>query len=185
MKDESELLHDRYARALYLNAEERGVADKVLGELEALSAEWLADRAFVTFLTHPLITPDEKKSVIEKLLKAKRCCGTMIDFLKVLIDNGREDLLHAVFLRYRDIYEESMRSLRVYVEAPVKVGRREKALLTKALRSKFSARKAGKINMEIKENPGLIGGLFVKYQDRIYDFSAKGHLDNLKKAINR
>ena len=180
MKDNLELLHDRYARALFLCAEEDKTVDRAMEELMILSTEWLEDRKFVLFLTHPLISPDEKKTVIEKLLRRKRCCKTILNFLKVLIDNHRENLIHAVFLRYRDLYNQFKGRIRVYVETPRLFTKEEKYFLKDILTLKFKE----EISVEVKENPDLIGGIFMKLEDRIYDYSVRSHLNNLKKILS-
>lgn len=186
MKDNLEILHDRYARALFECAEADGAADKVMEELEVLNAEWLQDREFNRFLTHALIAPHERKTVIEKLMRKKGCSDTTINFLKVLIDNRREELIHAVFLRYRDLYEESKNEIRFYVEIPRPFTREERGFLEEALKSKFLARAGrGEINLDVKENPDLLSGIFIRYKDRIYDCSIRSQLNSLKRGLMR
>ena len=36
------------------------------------------------------------------------------------------------------------------------------------------------VDIEIEENPELISGIFVRYKDRIYDYSVKGQLRRLE-----
>ena len=179
MKDNLELLHDRYARALFLSAEEDGTVDKVMETLEMLSVEWLENKEFNRFLKHPSISPAEKKNVMEKLIHRKRCCNTMLNFLKVLIGNRRETLLHAVYLRYRDLYEESKHKIRVYVVTAKTFTKGQRQSLLKTLKTKFKE----DIHIEHTENPALIGGVFVKYKDRIYDYSIKSQLEGLMRGM--
>lgn len=181
MKEELELLHDRYGRALFMCAQADGTLDKVMEELEILSAEWVEDKKFKRFFTHPLIGRDEKKNVIEKLIRRKKYCDTILDFLKVLIDNKRESLIHGVFLRYRDLYDEFRDRIRVFVETARLLTRDEKNFLREILTLKFRE----ETHVEIKRNPELIGGISVKYRDRIYDYSIESQLRRLEENLTR
>jgi len=175
MQDNLELLHDRYTKALFECAMEDGSLERVGEELGALSAEWLKDKVFDRFLTHPLISTDEKKAVIEDLARRKKFCWVILDFLKVLIDNRRETLIHAVLLRYKDLYDRFKKQARVYVETPRPLKKDEKTFLEDTLMKKFGK----KINLETIENPALIGGMSVQHKDRIYDYSLKRQLASL------
>jgi len=179
VQDKSELLHDRYARALFEYAREENFTDKVMEELEILNLEWLEDEDFDKFLIHPLISADEKKFAITLLAQKKKFCMGTLNFLYVLIDNGRENLIHAVFLRYRDLYDELKKQARVYVETPVLLEKDDKLFLMDALTRKFGK----KINVEVRKNPALISGLSVRYKDRLYDYSAKGQLERLGEIL--
>lgn len=182
MKDNLELLHDRYARALFMHAEEKGIVDKVMEELEAFSIEWLEDTEFRRLLTYPLIAPYEKKEVIEKLAQKKKCSQAILNFLKVLIDNRRQDLIHAVFLRYKDIYTQFKKRVSIYIETPRALTKKEKALFSDVLKPKF---RKEEIDLEIKKNPRVLGGIFMKYKDRVYDYSIRGQLNNLKNSLSQ
>jgi len=179
MQDKFELLHDRYARALFEYAVEENSVDKVMEELEILSLEWMEDEEFDKFLIHPLISADEKKDVITLLFRKKRFCTTTLDFLNILIDNDRENLIHVVFLRYRDLYDEDKKQARVYVEVPVSIKKEDKMFLINELTHRFGK----KINVEIERKPDLISGLLVRYKDRIYDYSGKGQLERLGEIL--
>lgn len=181
MQDKLELLHDRYARALFEYAREENCIGKVMEELEVLNLEWLESEEFDKLLTHPLISADEKKSAIALLAREKKFCAATTDFLNVLIDNGRENLIHAVFLRYRDLYDESKKQARVYVETPELLEKEDKIFLIDELTRKFGK----KINVEIRKKPDLISGLSVRYKDRLYDYSAKGQLERLGEILTK
>lgn len=179
MKDELEVLHDRYARALFMCARETRSVDRVMEELSGLNEEWLKDEKFSYFLVHPLIGRDEKKSVIHRLLSGKKCCDTIRNFLDMLIDNRRENLIHGVFLRYRDLYDEFKEKIRISVETAEPPSESERKILVKTLKSKFHE----DVDIEITEKPELIGGILIKYRDRIYDYSLKGQLRMMSRKL--
>ncbi|MEA3328634.1 MAG: ATP synthase F1 subunit delta [Candidatus Omnitrophota bacterium] len=177
--DNLELLHDRYATALFLMAEERNTLDKVMEELEILSEEWLEVGELRHFMLHPLITRDEKKRVIEKLLGERKFSNTVLDFLSLLVDSKRENLIHGVYLRYRDLYEAKKNKIRIEVESASLLTADEKFLLMDVLTLKFRE----EIHLKLRENSSLIGGLYVRYRDNIYDDSVRGKLRKLEEIL--
>ncbi len=179
MKNNLELLHDRYARALFTAAQEAGTVEAVMEELSALNEEWLTNKEFKKFLKHRLITSDEKKKVIEALTRKNKYSRTITDFLKVLIDNHREGLIHGVFLAYNDIYNQYKKRTIVYAEVPRNFSKDEKSSLIANLKQKLKE----DVKIEFKENPDLLGGVFIKCGDRIYDYSVRGQLDNLERIL--
>jgi F-type H+-transporting ATPase subunit delta len=179
--DNLELLHDRYANALFLVAEEDGNLDGVMKELNFLSEEWLNNEEFRRFLLHSLITDDEKKRVFEKLAYKRRFSKTTLNFLRLLVDNKKESLIHGVYLSYRDCYEARKNKIRIQVESACLLTEDEKFLLMDILTLKFRE----ETQLELKENPDLIGGLYVRYRDTIYDGSIKGKLRRLGEGLCR
>jgi len=179
VNDNLELLHDRYARALFERAEESASTDKVMEELEILSEECAENKNFVCFLTHALITAPEKKKVVEEIARRNKYDRTILDFLKVLIDNKRENLIHAIFLRYRDLYDQHKKRIRVYIETAKLLTKDEKHSIMDTLALKFRE----KVDVEVMENPELIGGMTVQYKDKIYDYSVKTQLHRLKEKM--
>ena len=179
MDDNLEVLHDRYATALYEIAEQENSTDRVMQEFEVLSELWLCDSNFRTFLTHPFITYQEKKAVIEEIAKERRCCDTILNFLRLIIDNNRGGLIHGIFLRYRDIYELKQNKIRVVVETPKSLSADENSKLKKTLKAKFKK----DIFLEEYINPKIIAGLHVRYRDRIFDNSIRSNLNKLREAM--
>jgi len=179
MDENLEILHNRYATALYEVAEDSKVVDRVMCELEALNDLWLSDSNFRTFLTHPFITPEEKKAVIGKIIEEKKCCESILNFVRLLIDQNRDGFIHGVFLAYRDIYELKQNKIRMVVETPKSLSADENSKLKKALKAKFKR----DIFLEEYINPEIIAGLHVRYRDRIFDNSIRSNLNKLREAI--
>jgi len=179
MDDNLELLHDRYARALYEQAAQDKNIDRVMHELNSLSELWLSDGNFREFLIHPFITRQEKKAVMTQIIKKKKYCRTILNFIKVIIDNNRESLIHGIFLRYREICESGEDKLSVVVESAKKLSYNEKQQIKKALNIKL----AKDVHLEVKVNPDLIAGLHFRYGDEIFNNNLDVKLDSLKEVI--
>ncbi len=177
--DNLELLHDRYARALFVAAEDDNDLDRVMREIEQLSEAWLDDAEFRRFMVHRLIDTEEKKRVLTSLVRKKKFSNTMLSFLKVLVDSGRGELIHAVFLCYRDLYEAKKHKIRIYVKSACPLSKEEKYLLSDVLTMEFKE----EIHLDLKQRPDLMGGLYLRYRDGIYDDSVKGKIERLGRLL--
>ena len=179
MDDNLEILADRYARALYDISKHQHLADRVMQELKALHELWLCESDFRMFLTHPSVIRQEKEDVVDDIAKKKHFCSTVVNFLKLLIDNSRIILLHSVFLRYRDIYELQQNLIRVIIEGPRPLSHIEANNLGKTLKAKFKK----DILLEDNVKVDLISGLHIRYRDRIFDNSIISKLDKLRGVL--
>ena len=74
-----------------------------------------------------------------------------------------------------------LKYIRLYIETARSFSREEKSLLADALARKFKE----KISMEIRLNPELISGIFIKYKDKIYDYSVRTQLNKLERGLVR
>ena len=79
----------RYAKALLGLASERGELKSVEADLNSLSSLVDSSREFELLLVSPVVKPDQKKSVLEKLLKDKLSEVTF-SFIMLLVSKGRE-----------------------------------------------------------------------------------------------
>lgn len=180
MTDNLELLHDRYAKALFEMAKEKNEIDEAMQEIDFLNEEYFADEDFRKFLSNPLITAEEKGRVLDELTIEKVLSKTITNFLKVLIKNKRPDILHGVFIRYRDLYDAQKGLLWIGVETAIELSERQKEDLSASLRKIFQK----KLKLKYNSNPLLLGGIRLNFDGKIYDSSVLGKLESLEGILS-
>ncbi|MFA6939861.1 MAG: F0F1 ATP synthase subunit alpha [Clostridiaceae bacterium] len=127
--------------------------------------------------TNPVISVEKKHAIIEKVFPKE-----IRDFLKILCDNENFDLLDEVFAAYKEQSEENRDILNVtisYVTMP------DDAQLTKIkdfLAKKYN-KNIDKIEIELKEEPELLGGFIIRAGNQQYDWSMRGRLEQMKQQI--
>ena len=84
----AELVQRRYAGAYYEVAKELQKEDDFLKELQYIDAVLKDNPDFMKVLKAPMISKDEKKSLIEKVFADQLSISTF-NFLKILIDKSR------------------------------------------------------------------------------------------------
>lgn len=127
--------------------------------------------------TNPVISVDRKHTIIEKVFPKE-----IRDFLKILCDNEDFELLDEIFAAYKEQSQENRNVLPVvisYVTMP------DDAQLTKI--KDFLAKKYNtnidKIEIELKEEPELLGGFIIRAGNQQYDWSMRGRLEQMKQQI--
>lgn len=125
----------------------------------------------------PVISVEKKHAVIEKVFPKK-----IHEFLKLLYDNGNFDLLDEIFAAYKDLAEVNRDILSVvisYVTAPdVTQLMKIKGFLAKKYNTNID-----KIEIELKEEPELLGGFIIRAGNQQYDWSMRGRLQQMKQQM--
>src|SRR5256885_127805 len=102
-----------YAEALLNAADKRNAAAEILEELDAIVEDvFRGEPDLEAFLASNAIGRDRKKEVIEKTF-AGRADDVFVNFLLVLNEHERLDMLRAIHAAYRDLYDQRSGRLRV------------------------------------------------------------------------
>lgn len=177
--DNIEILHQRYAKALFDFASKHFIIDKIMQDLTALTNIIRSNDNISQILKHPEISKDEKIRVLEEISKKNKFCEDFIDFLKVLVQKRRWDLIAGIFLCYQDYYDEKRRRTKVFVRSAIELKSGQKDKLLKQLCMCLKE----EVTLDIKIDQSLIGGLFVKIHDRMYDTSVAGMLHDINARL--
>lgn len=164
---------NRYAEAIYdLALEEKKVSEihKILQEADSLYRE---NRDFKQFLTHPLISTEDKHDLIEKIFGDE---GTLEqNVLLYLIDKGRISEIKAIAEEYKALYYRDNNIIDVKATFAKEISPEQREKLIEKLK-----KSTGKtINLDVLLDPSLIGGGVIRIGDKILDSSIKSQLENL------
>lgn len=165
----------RYTRALFAVAAQSGEEGRVLADLQATHGG-IIDR--LPLLRHPRVSTAEKKRRVEEALSG-RACQLTLEFLKLLIQKKRFDLLPMVAANLGRLIAEKNNLVKAEVRAARPLSTPDQEALGARLK-KFAGKN---VELEIKEDPELIGGLVVRLGDWVLDSSLRGQLRKLREAI--
>ena len=175
MKASDRVLAWRYARALFLAA-------KALGEEGRVQADILAAHGAILdcldVLRHPRVSTADKKKKLEAALGGKARDLTA-RFLELLIDKKRFDLLPMVTSDLSKLIAEKHNTAKAQVRAARPLSAQAQATLKERLQD-FAGKK---IDLEIKEDPEIIGGLVVRLGDWVLDLSLRGQLRRMAQSL--
>ena len=168
-----------YAQALLDAAEKRGQAAQVLEELDSLVNDvFPAAPQLEGFLASRAISRKRKPPVIRSAFQG-RASDIFLNFLLVLNDHERLDLLRPILSVYRRLHEERTGHVRVRVKSAAELPDDQRQRLEQELRAAFRREPI----LETRVDPDLLGGLVVQVGDWVYDDSVRSRLADLRNQL--
>jgi len=168
-----------YAEALLNQAQKRGQEQEILEELRSLINDvFSAHPELEEFLVHGAIGRENKAKAIESTF-AGRANELLVNFLLVLNDHDRLELLRESAFRYSKLLDERLGRVRVQVRSAVALTSDQEQRLIGELRQAFRLDPV----LEPAVDPELLGGLVVRVGDWVYDASVRTRLENLRNQI--
>jgi F-type H+-transporting ATPase subunit delta len=170
----------RYATALFELALENKAVDAVKKDLDQFDA-LIADSADLNRLVRsPVFDADEQLKALSAILAKAGIGGLAANFLRVITTNRRLFAVHDMIRAYRVLVARHKGE----VTAHVTVAEKLSAMHLEALKSALKSVTSGKdIDLDVKIEPAIIGGLIVKVGSRMVDSSLRTKLNSIKLAM--
>jgi F-type H+-transporting ATPase subunit delta len=174
-----------YARAFFeIAAEDPKVAD-AKGGLEEIGAELsMACEALSAsaqtrlFLDSRLIGRKAKKELIRRAFTDK-AEGRVLNLLYLLVDRGRTSLLVEITEEYGKLLHRARGFREVTVWSAFPLADEQTERIIKALERSLG----GRVLVEVKVKPSLIGGVVAESEGREIQFSAEGQIEALEARL--
>lgn len=170
----------RYSLALYGLAEEKGLLNDVSKDISICINLIKSNRNLELFFTSPAIPKIKKISVVGEIFKG-RISDLSLNFIKLLIDRGRGEIILIVFEDFVNLKKEKDGILDVRVKTAIEISDEEKTLMKKKIDDYTG--KDGHLYFE--RDSSIIGGFVAKIGDTILDGSIKRQLELLKEKFSQ
>lgn len=165
-----------YVEALLGVAARDGQAEELGDELDGVVRDVVGGHPEVAaFFNSPAITRRERGPVLEAALGGN-ASPLLRNFLGVLNNNNRLDLLPAVAAAYREALDQRAGRVRVWVRSAAPLDDAERDELARTLAASLGKEPILLVRVE----PELLGGLVVQVGDRVYDSSVRSRLEALR-----
>lgn len=164
----------RYARAIFQLAEEQNVSDAVLQDF-SLIIEVVADsRELMNLLKSPVVPHFKKQSIFSEIFKGK-ISDITLQFLLLLTDKRRENILDSIIMQYVSLYNEKNNRLPIEVHSAVELSDD----LKNSIVSKLEKYTGKTLIPSFDENAELKAGMLIRIEDWVFDATLKNQLKNL------
>lgn len=167
-----------YSEALFQAARERDEVEKTLDDLKDFDAAVTGNEELRLFFYGAQVTEAQKREVIDALTEGMTVSTR--NFLKILSDNDREEILHEVALRYEELVKEHLGKVEVSVTTAVELSDQEKEKLKGRLEKMLEGKE---VVLETTVNPDLIGGAVFRFGGTMFDGSVRGRLASLREEM--
>ena len=168
----------RYAEAIFKASSKFDCLEEVYNDLNELANEMEISQEFRYFMLTPRIKKSRKKELITELFKEKFSDVT-IHFLFVLIDKRRQEYLKRINNYFKVLYDRYHQRMEITAVSTLALTEEEKSKLKQTL-EKITGKIISIVN---KIDPSILGGLIIKIENKIFNNSIKGHLENLRKEM--
>lgn len=175
----AELVQERYAKTLFEVGKELNKEDIFMEELSLIKELVKENPDFIKLLSAQNIGAEELKNTTEKIFYGK-ISQEIINFLKILIDNRRFNLILEMIEFYKNYYYEDRNILEVTAITAVDMTDNQKTALSDKIK-KLTDKEPIILNTVDKS---IMGGVILKVNNSQIDNSIKGKLEDLKVKLS-
>lgn len=159
-----------YAEALLLNSDNKIENDmvkilEIFNEIESLEE----------YFASPKVDTLTKKNFIKKIF-AKEITQFSLNFLLLLIDRRRINILSAIVEKYLELRNNECNEVKFEITSIVPLNQEQEKNLTNALKDLSGA---NEVKLTIKQDPTILGGLLIQNGSQFIDLSINGELRNI------
>ena len=170
-----------YGQALLAAADKKQMREQALEELDQLVGEVLAkDLMFAEFLRSGIVSREARAAMLRKVL-ADRMSEVAVDFLLVLNQHDRLDLLQSIVVLCREMDDQQRGRIAVEVTSAIALNEQ----MTTRIREQLHQALSKEPVLVARVDPKLIGGLIVRVGDTVYDGSVATRLGQLQEQIRK
>ena len=169
----------RYATALFELAREERTVDSVKTDLDRFDAMIGESADLQRLVRSPVFSAEDQTRALTALLDKAAIGGTSAKFLKVLAANRRLFVVRDVIRTFRTLvaHFKGESTAEVTVAEPLS----DKNL--DALKGALKSVTGKDVDLKVKVDPEIIGGLVVKVGSRMVDSSLRTKLNSIKHAM--
>ena len=167
----------RYAKAILEVSNAKGNAAVVSQDMATIAQAISESKELKSFLTNPIIKGNLKlNALLEVFASANEDTKSLF---QVLLQNKRFDILQAITLQYKKLYDELNGIQVAYVTTATPLS---PEMETQIL-AKIKALSAKEVQIVSKVNPEIIGGFTIRIGDIQYNGSIADKLGQLKREF--
>ncbi|HJR07596.1 MAG TPA: ATP synthase F1 subunit delta [Pyrinomonadaceae bacterium] len=169
----------RYAAALADVVIAQGEAREVQDELNTWARMMEDNSALLEVFRNPTIPYDQKRNVLNTLIKRTRVRPTTANFLQVLLQNHRLSELNEINRKFAAVLDERSGVVSAQVTTARTVPESTKETLTAQLGTLTGKR----VRLQFAVDEELIGGIVTRIGSTIYDGSVRTQLQQIKQKM--
>lgn len=171
----------RYAKALLMIGKEDGQAESYKDELDGVARLIQSNQELEQVITNPLHDATARKKVLSAVVEKLGLSKVMKSFIALLFDKGRIGFLDGI----NDFYQELADELKGIARATVVSATELSDDAIEKIRQGLSKRTGKEVILDVKQDPGLIGGIVTRIGDLVLDGSVKTQLLNMRETLKK
>jgi F-type H+-transporting ATPase subunit delta len=130
-------------------------------------------------LANPIFEQESKKKILEQIIGKLSLSSMTVNFLKLLVDKKRIDVLPDIETCYRQLMDETLKKVRVTVKTAFPLSGEMQNHILAGLK-KMTGRD---VEVTLEDDQSLLGGIVIGVGDTLYDGSIKNQLNNMRNLL--
>lgn len=169
-----------YGDALFslVTEEDETALPDIRSQLGGVSEIFKAEPEFIKLLRTPTIPIEEKLGIIKEVFEGK-VHKFVLNFLCILTENDRLPDFDRILAYFTQLYNEKLGIADVTVTSAMPLSQ----AAAEKIRAKMADITGKTVNMTLKTDEKLIGGVVISYGNTTIDGSVKARLEQLKAEI--
>src|SRR5438067_8423561 len=153
---------------------------KTLDEVEQIAALFRESKALREVWETPSIPAEQKRAVLDAIVKRAGISKSVRNFLAVVIDHRRIKFLEPIVKQF----EHELNQRLGFVEAEITSARELNEKERHALETRMEKVTGKKLRARYSRDESILGGAVVKVGSTIYDGSVIGQLERIKERLS-
>lgn len=170
----------RYSIALYELAEEENKFAEYREEIKSLIEVWEENPELRDFLSNQLVSKETKNEFIDSVFRGK-VSDNVLNFLRLVVDKGRATYLEEILKDFDALGNEKLNIKEGTLHTAHDLTKDQIKLVEKSI----SERLGQTVHLKVVKDPGLIAGIKVIVNDKIFDNSIIYKLTELKNTLRK
>jgi F-type H+-transporting ATPase subunit delta len=170
----------RYASALFSLAQDDRQTDAVAQSLDGLDALIAESPDLQRLVRSPVFSAVDQLKALDAILAKEEISGIAANFIRLVTTKRRLFFIREMIADYRKLYNASRGVTRAEVTSASALSDENLAALKDQLKTASGGRD---IQLEVKVDPSIIGGLIVKLGSRMVDGSLRTKLNAIRLAM--
>ncbi len=167
----------RYAQAVFSLGKEQGTLD-AWGDDLAMLSRVVADDRIALYLTNPTVAAERRIEALESSLDTN-VQPEARNLARMLIERDRTMLIPEI----REIFDDQLRAERGIAVAQVTTAERLDDAEQDLIRQKVETMTGKMIELALKIDPEIIGGIIIRIGDQVIDGSVRNKLEKMRSRL--
>lgn len=168
----------RYAKAFFTLAKEKNMLEQLKTDIQGIFDICNHSDDFVHLLESPVVTTTKKSDLITKIFKGQINPLT-INFLLLIVGNKREVHIPGICRNFLELTRKDQN-----IKSAVMITATEISTVTvEKIRELIANELDATIELSSQVDPGIIGGLILRIDDKQYDSSVNTQLRKIKQTL--
>lgn len=170
---------DPYAEALMSIAQDSNSVDQIANDVEFILSTMKESEDLRALIGNPLIKGESKKAVLRQVTEG-RVQGIFYNFLMLLVDRRRIFLLEAVCEKFQAMVRDLRNTVLAEVTSTIDLNEAQQEAVKQKVQQMTNA---SSVELEMKIDPDLLGGVVIKIGSKVLDASIRGQLRRINASL--